>query len=67
LNTIKIQYLNENISISGLEVGDKLDLFTLDGKDIESRIARNSRELINVKNRGAYVVKINDKVFKILK
>jgi hypothetical protein len=67
LNTIKIQYLNKNISISGLEVGDKLDLYSLDGKNIDSRIARNGRELINVKNRGVYVVKINDKVFKILK
>lgn len=60
---------SENITISNLKENDEILLFDLQGKLLKHEKATQSTLVLNLKSfqNGAYLIRVNDKVFKVVK
>lgn len=62
-DNVKVNYLNNKIIVTGAN-GSSINIFTIDGKVINSDIIKSDYSEIDV-DKGLYFVRINNKTFKV--
>ncbi|MCL2597584.1 MAG: endonuclease [Paludibacter sp.] len=66
-NKIFVYSTKEGIYINGTDSGDKITVYSAIGTIIYRTIATSDRIFIPIQQNGIYIVKINNKAFKIVK
>ena len=64
-NTLRLTAFAGNLTVSGTSGGERITVFTLDGKHQASATARTGRTEIPLQEDRVYVVKVDDHVYKI--
>ena len=64
-NRLQLNVNDSEIIISGTEGGEHVNVYTLDGKCLQSLTANKSQTVINVAPHQTYIIKINEETFKV--
>lgn len=66
MSTVNIYGNSTDIIVDGLNVGDRISVFTISGILIQTLKSTGNRELIHMKNGGLFIVKTDSKTAKVV-
>ena len=64
-NLIHITSFGETLTVSGTKGGERIAVYTLDGKTIISMVAQNENTELSLPGSGTYIVNVNGSVYKV--
>ena len=65
-NNLKVYGYENNLTVSGTEYGDTISIYDLNGTLIQTHISTGLSNNISLNNNGIYIVKVNNKSFKVI-
>ena len=65
-NNLKVYGYENNLTVSGTEYGDTISIYDLNGTLIQTHIFTGLSNNISLNKNGIYIVKVNNKSFKVI-
>ncbi len=66
-STIKINILNDNVTISGVQLGTKVGLYNASGQSLLNQVAKSDNLKLNNLHSGVYILTIGNERLKFVK
>ena len=66
INNIKVYGCDNTLTVTGVEFGDKISVYDLNGTQIYTQNSVGYTNSISLNNNGVYIVKVNGKSFKVM-
>ena len=66
INNIKVYGCDNTLTVTGVEFGDQISVYDLNGTQIYTQNSVGYTNSISLNNNGVYIVKVNGKSFKVM-